>query len=91
MMESITAYLNRIRKPDSRKTSDATTVTANSGNTGTEEPKVVSAEDRELGVSPVASLESQTTPSDPFAGGVEGGVTYRSLNWWYVSHIVEQD
>lgn len=21
---------------------------------------------------------------DPFAGGVEGGVTYRSMKWWYV-------
>ena len=21
---------------------------------------------------------------DPFAGGVEGGVTYQSLTWWYV-------
>lgn len=30
----------------------------------------------------LAQEQAETGPSNPFAGGVEGGVTYMSLSWW---------
>ena len=54
---------------------------------------IVEMED--LGMSPIATNDIQpstyttTELSDakasPFAGGVEGGMNYQTLHWWYVS------
>jgi hypothetical protein len=104
MMQSISAFFSRHKEPaHSRNPSDATTVVTESPSD--DRPKDASAEEKDLGISPVPLAVSQTkdhekaesssstsspkeaeaTPDgkqDPFAGGVEGGVTYRTMRWW---------
>lgn len=46
-----------------------------------ESSRTPSADSNELS-NTLAQEQAETGPSNPFAGGVEGGVTYMSLSWW---------
>lgn len=46
-----------------------------------ESARTPSADSNEQG-NVLAQEQAETGPSNPFSGGVDGGVTYMSLSWW---------
>ena len=89
-----------------RNASEATTVVEETRDISTEEKDIGASPAESEGSSGRVlihqrSVSSTSSPSegqpaisekrDPFAGGIEGGVTYQSLKWWYVLHLVPED
>ena len=74
--------------------SEATTVVKETKDVNTEEKDIGGSGPVSPGPSDRSLLRYRSTSSlspneggeerDPFAGGVDGGVTYQSMKWWYV-------